>query len=423
VTAPVVGSAAAPGADAAAVRAELRAWLADNWDPELSLAPWRTRLADSGWAFPGWPREWGGRALSPALALEVTAELAAAVVPGPPEGIGPTLAAPVILEHGTEEQKQRLLRLIATGQVVWCQLFSEPGAGSDLAGLATRAERDGDEWLITGQKVWNTGAATADYGILLARTDPAVPKHQGITCFVLPMDQPGVVVRPLRQMNGHASFNEVFLDQARVPAGNMLGAEGNGWRVALAVLAHERRLVNRSGPAPARAAGRAWAELTAERTAAAEPHKWYPQRAGRADLIAGRLQATGQDRDPLLRQEAAGLTTTVRTARWTAARIAAARAAGRPPGPEGSLGKLAASQIAQESAAVHARISGAAGLLTGPSSELGGTIAEILISVPAVSIAGGTDEIQHNIVSERILGLPREPDNSKNIPFRDVPRG
>ncbi len=271
-----------PGADAAAVRAELRAWLADNWDPELSLAQWRIRLADSGWAFPGWPREWGGRALSPALALEVTAELAAAVVPGPPEGIGPTLAAPVILEHGTEEQKHRLLRLIATGQVMWCQLFSEPGAGSDLAGLATRAERDGDEWMVSGQKVWNTGAATADFGILLARTDPSVPKHQGITCFVLPMHQPGVVVRPLRQMNGHASFNEVFLDQARVPAGNMLGAEGNGWRVALAVLAHERRLVNRSGPAPARATGRAWAELAAERTAAAEPHKWYPQRAGRA---------------------------------------------------------------------------------------------------------------------------------------------
>jgi alkylation response protein AidB-like acyl-CoA dehydrogenase len=277
--------------------------------------------------------------------------------------------------------------------------------------------------VITGQKVWNTGAATADYGILLARTDPSVPKHQGITCFVLPMRQPGVEVRPLRQMNGHASFNEVFLDRARVPAGNVLGAEGNGWRVALAVLAHERRLVNRSGPPPAGAAGRAWAELAAERTAAAEPHKWYPQRAGRPELVPGRLQATGQDGDPLLRQEAAALTTTVRTARWTAARIAAARAAGRPPGPEGSLGKLAASQIAKESAAAHARISGAAGLLAGPSSELGGTIAEILISVPAVSIAGGTDEIQHNIVSERILGLPREPDSSRNIPFRDVPRG
>jgi alkylation response protein AidB-like acyl-CoA dehydrogenase len=413
----------APAADAAAVRAELAAWLAASWDPELSLAQWRERLADSGWAFPGWPREWGGRSLSPALALEVTAGLAAAVVPGPPEGIGPTLAAPVILERGSDEQKSRLLRPIATGKVVWCQLFSEPGAGSDLAGLSTRAVRDGEEWVVSGQKVWNTGAAQADYGILLARTDFSVPKHQGITCFVLPMAQPGVEVRPLRQMNGHQSFNEVFLDRARVPAANTLGAEGGGWPVALAVLAHERRLVNRSGPAPAGAAGRAWAELTAERTAAAEPHKWYPQRAGRAELIPDRARETGQAGDPLVRQEIAGLTTTVRTARWTAARIAAARAAGRPPGPEGSLGKLAASQIAKESAAAHARISGAAGLLAGPASERGGTIAEILISVPAVSIAGGTDEIQHNIVSERILGLPREPDNSRNIPFRDVPRG
>jgi alkylation response protein AidB-like acyl-CoA dehydrogenase len=404
------------------LRAELKEWLAQNWDPDLGLAQWRVRLADAGWAFPGWPREWGGRGLPVALARLVPGELAAATVPGPPEGVGAGLVAPVIIEQATDEQKGRLLRPIATGEVTWCQLFSEPGAGSDLAGLSTWAQRDGDEWIVSGQKVWNTGAFQADFGILLARTDRDVPKHRGITCFVLPMHQPGVTVRPLRQMNGHQSFNEVFMDRARIPAGNMIGEPGNGWRVAIAVLAHERRLNDRN-PAPAGAAGRAWDEARAERTVAAEPHKWYPQRAGRADLVIERAKATGKDRDPVVRQEIARLMTLVWTAQWTAARAAAARAAGRPPGPEGSLGKLASSAIARQSAKVHALMSNASGLLAGPESELGGVIAEILISVPAVSIAGGTDEIQHTIIGERILGLPKEPDISRNVPFRDVRNG
>jgi alkylation response protein AidB-like acyl-CoA dehydrogenase len=404
------------------VRADLREWLAANWDPELSLAQWRARLADSGWAAPAWPREWGGRSLPQALAQLVPGELAAATVPGPPEGIGSALVAPVIIEHGTDEQKRRLLRPIVTGEAIWCQLFSEPGAGSDLAGLSARADQDGDEWVITGQKVWNTGAFQADFGILLARTDRDVPKHRGITCFVLPMHQPGVTVRPLRQMNGHQSFNEVFMDRARIPAGNMLGSPGDGWRVALAVLAHERRLNDRN-PAPAGAAGRAWDEARAEKAVAAEPHKWYPQRAGRPDLVIERARAAGKAGDPVVRQEIARLMTLVWTARWTAARAASARAAGRPPGPEGSLGKLASSAIARQSAKVHGLISGAAGLLAGPQSELGGTIAEILISVPAISIAGGTDEIQHTIIGERIMGLPKEPDISRNVPFRDVRSG
>jgi alkylation response protein AidB-like acyl-CoA dehydrogenase len=404
------------------LRAELKEWLGENWDPELSLAEWRVRLADAGWAFPGWPSEWGGRGLPVALARLVPGELAAATVPGPPEGVGAGLVAPVIIEQGSDEQKGRLLPPIATGEVTWCQLFSEPGAGSDLAGLSTWAERDGDEWVVSGQKVWNTGAFQADFGILLARTDRDVPKHRGITCFVLPMHQPGVTVRPLRQMNGHQSFNEVFMDRARVPAGNMIGEPGNGWRVAIAVLAHERRLNDRN-PAPAGVEGRAWDEARAEKAVAAEPHKWYPQRAGRPDLVIERARATGKDQDPVVRQEIARLMTLVWTAKWTAARAAAARAAGRPPGPEGSLGKLASSAIARQCAKVHALISGASGLLAGPESELGGVIAEILISVPAVSIAGGTDEIQHTIIGERILGLPKEPDISRNVPFREVRNG
>jgi alkylation response protein AidB-like acyl-CoA dehydrogenase len=427
-------AATAPGGqsaadDAASVRAELRRWIGAHWDPELSLAQWRGRLADSGWACPAWPREWCGRSLSPGLAETATGELADAGVPGPADGVGRTLAAPVLLSHGSEDLRRRFIRPAVTGEISWCQLFSEPGAGSDLAGLATRADPvKGDGavaggWQVTGQKVWSTGAATADFGLLLARTDASVPKHRGITCFVLPMRQPGVEVRPLRQMNGHASFNEVFLDRAEVPADHVIGEPGGGWTVALSVLAHERRLAaSRPAPAPAGAAGRAWREAIAERTAAAEPHKWYPQRAGRPDLVIARAVAEGQARDPVVRQEIARLTGLTWTARWTAARAAAARAAGRPPGPEGSLGKLASSVIARQAARVHSLIAGAPGMLTGAGSPLDGTIAEILVSVPAISIAGGTDEIQRTIIGERILGLPREPDASRDLPFRDVPR-
>jgi len=393
------------------VRSELRSWVAENWDPGLSLARWRELLADAGWACPAAPPDWGGRGLSPSAAAAVTAGLAEAGVPGPPEGVGMALAVPVIIEYAAAELGQRLVRPTATGELTWCQLFSEPGAGSDLAGLATRAEPDGDGgWLVTGQKVWSTGAATADYGLLLARTDPRVPKHAGISCFALPMRQPGVEVRPLRQMNGHASFNEVFLDGARVPAGHMIGAPGAGWTVARAVLARERRLAaSRTSPVTAgEQPGRAWQEAIAERTAAAEPHKWYPQRAGRPDLVVTSAQATGKASDPVVRQEIAKLIELAWSARWTAARAAAARAAGQPPGPEGSLGKLASTRIARQAARVHAMIGGAHAMLTGPDSPLGGVVAEILVSVPAISIAGGTDEIQRTIIAERILGLPRE---------------
>jgi alkylation response protein AidB-like acyl-CoA dehydrogenase len=404
------------------VLAELRQWIAANWDPGLSLVRWRGLLADACWACPSWPAGWCGRGLPAAAAAAVSGELAAAGVPGPPDGVGTVLAAPVILAYGSDELKGRLIRPTVTGEVSWCQLFSEPGAGSDLAGLAARAEPGGDGWLVTGQKVWSTGAASADYGLLLARTDPDVRKHDGITAFALPMRQPGVTVRPLRQMNGHASFNEVFLDAARVPAGNVIGLPGAGWLVARATLMHERRLAaSKPAPVPAGAAGLACREAIAERTAAAEPHKWYPQRAGRPDLVVERARAAGRAADPVVRQEVARLIELAWSARWLADRLAQERAAGKPPGPEGSLSKLASSRIAKQAARVHALIAGASGLLTGPGSPLGGVIAEILVSVPAISIAGGTDEIQRTIIAERLLGLPREPDPSKDVPFRQIP--
>ena len=378
---------------------DLMRWVADHWDPELSIRQWRSLLADSPWAF-------------------AAAGLAAAGVPGPPDGVGVSLVIPVLHEHGSEDLRSRFIRPTLTGEITWCQLFSEPGAGSDLAGLSARAVGDGADWLVTGQKVWSTGAKTADYGLLLARTDVDVPKHRGITAFVLPMRQPAVDVRPLRQMNGHSSFNEVFFDGARVPGANVIGEVGAGWTVALTTLAHERRLAVFRSAAPPGAVGRAWREAMQERTAAAEPHKWYPQRAGRPELVVPQARDNGKDREPVTRQAIARLHETTMSARWTADRL---RREGHA-GPAGSIGKLASSRIARQSARVHGHIVGAAGMLAGPDAPLSGTIAEILVSVPGISIAGGTDEIQHTIIGERMLGLPREPDVSKDMPFRDVPR-
>jgi alkylation response protein AidB-like acyl-CoA dehydrogenase len=260
--------------------------------------------------------------------------------------------------------------------------------------------------------------------MLLARTNWDVPKHQGITYFALEMHQPGVVVRPLRQMNGYASFNEVFLDGARVPVANVIGGVGNGWTVALATLAHERRsfdALQARGRSP-KGRGRAVDEHRAEIAEVMEPYRWYPQRAGRVDLIVPRARATGRNADPVVRQEIVKLLSLARAAEWTGRRAKAARVLGRPPGPEGSLGKLYASRIARACAHVHTLLAGTDALLAGSDGPEEGIIAEILLSVPAVSIAGGTDEIQRNIVSERVLGLPKEPATDAGKPFRDVPR-
>jgi alkylation response protein AidB-like acyl-CoA dehydrogenase len=407
------------------VRAEAHEWIEASWDPELSLLEWRERLLASGWACPSWPLEWHGRGLPVAADAVVADELAAVGAPGTPAGSGMGLAAPTILEHGSDELKARLLRPIITGEHMWCQLFSEPGSGSDLAGLTTRAVRDGDEWIVSGQKVWNTSAHHADYGMLLARTDWDVPKHTGITYFAIAMHQPGVEVRPLRQMNGYASFNEVFLTDARVPADNVIGPVDHGWTVALATLAHERRL----GPAFARRPqdrdgpiGRAAREAAAEADDVMRPYVWYPQRAGRPDLVTELARSSPAGRDPVMRQDIARLVSLVRVSQWTAQRASAARKLGRPPGPEGSLAKLHGSLIAKASAHIHGRLAGAHAMLSGVDGALGGTISEILVSVPAVSIAGGTDEIQHNILGERVLGLPKEPQADRDIPFRTIPR-
>ena len=396
------------------LRAEVRAWLRYDWDPDVGLREWRERLVEARWAVPSWPTRWHGRGLPTWADRVVADEIRSHGAVGTPLGGGTTLAAPTVLEHGSDELRDRVLRPTLTGELRWCQLFSEPGAGSDLAGLSTSAVLDGDEWVVNGQKVWTTSAHHADVAMLLARTDHAVPKHDGLSYFVLPMHQAGVEVRPIRQMNRHASFNEVFLTDARIPAANLVGALGDGWRIARTTLSHERSFATLRPQRYANvgSAGRTIAEADTEAAAHFATYVWYPQRAGRADLVVDRARTRGVAHDPVVRQEISRLLSFVRANEWTAARAAAARAMGRPPGPEGSLGKLAASEVARRSARVHSLISGASAMLTVGSDPLDAVIAEVLLSTPAQSIAGGTDEIQRNIIGEKILGLPREPDVS-----------
>ena len=407
------------------VRSEVRAWLEASWNPDMPLIEWRNLLADSGWGCPTWPAEWHGRGLPVTVDAVVSQEFHRAGAVGIPAGVGPGLAGPTILEHGSDDVKRRFLRPIITGEDTWCQLFSEPGSGSDLAGLTTRAELDpdgtGDEWIVNGQKVWNTSAHHAKYGLLLARTNWDVPKHGGITYFVLEMDQPGVVVRPLRQMNGHESFNEVFMTDVRVSSADVIGGVNQGWTVALATLAHERRLAALFGRAQP-GEGRAREEYRAEQAEVLAPYVWYPQRAGRVDLIVSRAQETGRNTDPTVRQEIARLLSLARASEWTAQRAREARKLGRPPGPEGSLAKLCSSHLARAASRVHTMISGADAMLTGSDGAENGVIAEIFVSVPGQSIAGGTDEIQRNIIGERQLGLPKDPSVDAGKPFRDVPK-
>jgi alkylation response protein AidB-like acyl-CoA dehydrogenase len=260
--------------------------------------------------------------------------------------------------------------------------------------------------------------------LLLARTDVNVPKHQGLSYFVLDIHQLGVEVRPLRQMNGHASFNQVFFTDAEVPPEYLVSEVGRGWAVATTTLMHERRGADgiRTWGMASDRVGRVYDEERAEIVTVMEPYKWYPQRAGRVDLVVERAKATGRASDPAVRQEIAKLLTMSKAAEWTARRARAAQMQGRPQGPEGSLGKLVSSHVARAAAQVHTLLSGADAMLTGEDGAMGGLIAEILVSVPAGSIAGGTDEIQRNIISERVLGMPKEPRTDNDRPFRDVPK-
>lgn len=404
------------------VQTEVRQFLDSEWDSNLSLLEWRNTLIDSGWGMPSWPERWFGRDMPVSLQGVVAREFAeVGAVPVARTGIR-LLAAETLLAHGSDAQLGRYLRKILSGEETWCQLFSEPGSGSDLAGATTRAELDGDTWIINGQKVWTTSAHHADYGLLLARHDWDIPKHQGLSYFVLNLKQPGVTVHPLKQMNGHASFNQVFFENARISREDQIGENGEGWQIAMTTLMHERRNAGNifSDTSNEKSFdGTIYAEYEAENKILMEPYTWYPQRAGRVDLALPRAVATDRIEDPIVRQELAKLLIMSKCAEWTALRARAAQQQGQPQGPEGSLGKLVGSNIAKQASKVHTMITGIDALETGQKSPEGGIISEILLSVPAISIAGGTDEIQRNIISERVLGMSKEP-RSDTGPFKDV---
>jgi alkylation response protein AidB-like acyl-CoA dehydrogenase len=399
-----------------------------EWDEALTVREWWRKLAGAGFAYPSWPAGLGGSAASAAAARAATGVLASRGVVGPPVGhLAATLAAPTLLAHGTQDQVSTFVGQIARGEAAWCQLFSEPGSGSDLASVGTQAVRDGDEWVVSGQKIWNSGADTADFGMLLARTDPDLPKHQGITYFLLDMHGPGVEVRPLRQMNGTTSFCEVFLTEARVRAGRMLGERGGGWRVAQTTLAAERNSVaggGRAGLVLARSGRDGDLDRTVgeviERARRTASSRRSPIRGGAIPVqamidLARQYYKTD---DPDMRQELARYVSQVRINGWTMQRIAAAR--GRLTGADGSIAKLMTARICQQSRDLSYRIVGADGLLTGPQSPMGGDLQTVALASPGTRIGGGTDEVQLNVLAERGLGLPREPSGDRDIPYREL---
>jgi alkylation response protein AidB-like acyl-CoA dehydrogenase len=341
------------------------------------------------------------------------------------------LAGPTILTHGTDEQRERYLRPILNGQEAWCQLFSEPGAGSDLASLQTRAERDGDEWIVNGQKVWTSGGQTADLGMLVARTNPDAPKHKGITYFAIDMDQPGVEVRPLREMTGRSLFSEVFFSDARVNQSAMIGELNGGWAVANTTLANERAGLGSGGSGavggamPGRKAKqleRRVGDLVAGRGRDRAERAVAGRQAGLLEKLA---KDVGRDQDPNIRQRLAELHILNEVGRYTALRVKAAKASGRGPGPEANTAKLLMSRITRLSRDVGLEILGPHGMLMGPDTPGGGVAQELALFAPAVSVYGGSDEVQKNIIGERVLGLPKEPDADrvKTMPFRELKVG
>jgi alkylation response protein AidB-like acyl-CoA dehydrogenase len=413
-----------------AVRDEVRAWLAEEWDPDLTVAEWWQRLSDGRWSVPTWPESALGRGFAGDLAKVIADEVRAASAVGGPAGLGILLAGPTIFTHGTPEQQARYLPPIVNGQEAWCQLFSEPGAGSDLASLQTKAERDGDEWVITGQKVWTSGGQVADLGMLLARTDPDAPKHQGISYFAFPMDQPGVDVRPLREMTGRALFSEVFLDGARVSNDALIGGLNKGWAVANTTLAFERAGLGGGGSGaggaafPGRKAGVLDTRVGDLVSGVGSGRSVQPSAFGGSfGLFHDLAEKLGRTGDPVIRQHLAELHTLNEIGRMTTLRLKAERAAGRDVGPAGNLAKLLMSRITRLTRDLGPEILGPEAMLMGEGTTGGGVVQEMTLFAPAPSIYGGSDEIQKNIIGERGLGLPKEPGPDKSTPFRELKVG
>ncbi|BBZ01285.1 acyl-CoA dehydrogenase [Mycolicibacterium chitae] len=378
------------------IRAQVREFLAANWTPGMDRGQWAQLVFDNGWAVPSWEQEWYGRGLSDGESRVVAAEFKEAGAPGTGHDRS-NLFACTLHDAGTEEQKRRLIPPSLRGETKWCLLYSEPGAGSDLAGLRTRADRDGDRFIINGQKVWTSFAAKADYGLLVARTDWDVPKHKGISFFMFPMRQPGVEVRPIHQITGESEFNEVFITDAAVPAENLIGPLNGGWGVLQTALGYERRLMGDLART-ARSSGQT--------------------DAGRDSLIT--LAADhGKISDSHTRQQIARIDGLVAANRWNNQRAKAT--GGLQAAALLALSKIAMSRILHETARVQTEITGAESMLAGPENPVGDGVTFRALNAYFTSIGGGTDQIQRNIVGERVLGLPKEPEPYRETAFRELP--
>ncbi len=401
----------------ASFRREVRAWLDANApkqllpelkkssfgrvtlesaDPQQASKDWQKKKFEAGWACIHWPKEYGGRGATPIERVIWTQEEGIYAILSGLFMIGHGICGPTLMAFAAEEQKQRFLPPLASGDEVWCQLFSEPAAGSDLAGIRTRAERDGGDWIVNGQKIWTSGAHYCDYGILLARTDPTVPKHKGLTMFFVDMKAPGVEIRPIKQASGQSHFNEVYFTNARIPDAQRLGAVGEGWTVALTTLMHERASLATRIPTGFPELLEFCRELeTADGRAIDNP-------AVRAKLASFAVRAKGLE--------------------YTAFRAMSALSKGERPGPENSICKLVAGTTMQEIAMYALDLQGQAGILVDPAiAASAGRFQAMLMRSPGTRIEGGTDEILRNVIAERVLGLPADIRVDKNVPFNEIP--
>jgi alkylation response protein AidB-like acyl-CoA dehydrogenase len=421
----------------------VREWLEQNWEPDLTVGEWWERLGNAGWSAPILPNDAFGRGLSRSDAVAVMREIASFGALGPPSGLGLLLAAPSIAAHGTPEQINEHVRDIVTGQKAWCQLFSEPGAGSDLAGLTAKAELDGEEWIVNGQKVWTSMGQTADMGMLIARSNVDVPKHQGISWMAIDMHQPGVEIRPLHEMTGHAMFNEVFLTDARVKAADLVGGTNNGWAVTNTTLQAERAGLGAGGSGGAVGAPPGTVSKQLGRRAGDLVAPKDPKKAARKGTAASRpnnsvlfdfAKQEGKINDPHIRQDLMRLYTLNKIGGFNGQRLKALRKSGQDIPGMANISKLLMSDTVRLVRDLGLQIMGASGMLhaytdaqrealtEATGNPLLGMVTGPALYAQAPPIYGGTDQIQRNIIGERALGLPKEPNDDKVKAFSELPK-
>ncbi len=391
----------------AAFRSEARKWLEANAPKEAAppaneaealkrAKAWQATRAAANYAKITWPKEFGGRAGTPIQQVIYNQEEGKFNVPGGFFDIGLGMCIPTLMTYGKPEDLKRYVGPALKGEEIWCQLFSEPSAGSDVAGLRTKAEKDGDEWVINGQKVWTSGAHYSDFGILLTRTNPDVPKHKGLTMFYIDMKAPGVTVKPIKQINGGANFNEVFFNDLRVKDSQRLGEVGDGWKVALTTLMHERLAVG--GGAGARG----------------PDAKELLELARTTELEDGPAI-----RNSAVREKIADVYVRTQGLKYTTYRTMTALSRGQQPGPEASIGKIVSAPKLQDVAGFGMDLQGEAGVVMSPDADF----QQSYMWAPGLRIAGGTDEILKNIIAERVLGLPGDIRVDKDLAFKDAPKG